>query len=95
MSDDVFEYLRSANSTTWNKVLDKLGIKKKKVLRITMSDDMERRIKGAVFMGNVESVTQFARMAFRLMEMLIDARARGAKMCIIERDGSIKEIGLD
>lgn len=91
---DFDAYLNDDQASAWRKILNKINPKPKQnpVLKITMTSSLEKRIRGAMFMGRIDSVALFVKMSFSLMERLIDAKARGAKMYIQEKDGSIREI---
>lgn len=80
----------------WSKILDKISPKAHKdpVLKITMTKGLERRIRGAMFMGDIDSVALFCKMAFTLLEKAIDAKASGGRMVILEKDGTIREVKI-
>lgn len=97
MSDD-FEFVNDGRANRiWSDLLNKINPKKsldKRILKITMTSALEKRIRGAMYMGNIDSVAQFCKLAFTLLEKLIDAKASGGRMFIQDKDGKIREIGL-
>ncbi len=80
----------------WKQLLDKISPNtlKDPVLKITMTRGLERRIRGAMFMGDIDSVALFCKMAFTLLEKAIDAKASGGRVVILEKDGTIREIKI-
>jgi hypothetical protein len=80
----------------WKQILDKMrNLEKQKKtvkLNIKMTPGLQARITAAMFMGRIESVAQFMKMAITLLEKTIEAESRGGTILIRERNGDIKVI---